>query len=378
MKRDKAAVAGKSRPEWRSCRETIEGRQGGSGSQGQPRMEIGNKLRGGRGSQEQAGRETNEGRRRQRAAQKGDHAGRQMQEDKAAAAAKSRPEWRSWRETNEGRQGGSSSQEQNGDHEGGEMKRDKAAAAAKSIPEWRSWREQPRMEIMKGDKWRATRRQQQPRAEWRWWRERMKRDKAAAAAKSSPEWRPWRETNEARQGGSGKLCRGTNEGRQGSSGSQEQNGDHEWRQMKGDKAAAASRPFGDFGDQQPSHWEVRTPIASSYLGKNEELLRVHPFLSWAPDASRASSSGRTWSRMPRQKNWGDRGKGQGNKTVPKVPMKRFQKYTFHEKILSKILVSPFCLKLWRSKLLRSREVFFVAADPLHKGKRPFHRFSSTM
>ena len=38
----------------------------------------------------------------------------------------------------------------------------------------------------------------------------------------------------------------------------------------GDKAAAASRPFGDFGNQQPSHWEVRTPIgpiASSYLGK---------------------------------------------------------------------------------------------------------------
>ena len=32
----------------------------------------------------------------------------------------------------------------------------------------------------------------------------------------------------------------------------------------GDKAAAASRPFRDFGDQQPSHWK-----ASSYLGKNE-------------------------------------------------------------------------------------------------------------
>ena len=101
---------------------------------------------------------------------------------------------RSWRETrrqqrpraaqngdHEGRQGGSGSQEQNGDHEGRQMKRDKAAAAAKSSPEWRSWREQPRMEIMKGDKWRETRGQRQPRAEWR----------------------SWRETNEGRQGGSG-------------------------------------------------------------------------------------------------------------------------------------------------------------------------------
>ena len=44
-----------------------------------------------------------------------------MKGNKAAAAAKSNPEWRSWRETNEGRQ----------------MK----AGAAKSRPEWRSWRE---------------------------------------------------------------------------------------------------------------------------------------------------------------------------------------------------------------------------------------------
>ena len=41
--------------------------------------------------------------------------------------------WQSRRETNEGRQGG-----QNGDHEGRQMKGDKAAAAAKSRPEWRS------------------------------------------------------------------------------------------------------------------------------------------------------------------------------------------------------------------------------------------------
>ena len=40
MKGDKAAGAAKSRPEWRSCRETNEGRQGGRGSQEQARMEI--------------------------------------------------------------------------------------------------------------------------------------------------------------------------------------------------------------------------------------------------------------------------------------------------------------------------------------------------
>ena len=95
MKGRKAAGAAKSSPEWRSCRETNEGRQGGRGSQEQPRMEI---------------------------MQDGDHAGRQMKGGKAAGAAKSSPEWRSCRETNEGRQGGRSSQEQ------------------------------PRMEIMQGDK----------------------------------------------------------------------------------------------------------------------------------------------------------------------------------------------------------------------------------
>ena len=65
----------------------------------------------------------------------------------------------------------------------------------------------------------------------------MKGDKAAAAAKSSPEWRSRRETNEGIQ---------IDEGRS----SQEQ---ARMEIMKGDKAAAASRPFSDFGDQQPSH-----------------------------------------------------------------------------------------------------------------------------
>ena len=63
---------------------------------------------------------------RPRATQNGDHAGRQMK----AGAAKSRPEWRSQRETNEGRQ----LRETN---EGRQMK----AGATKSRSEWRSQRE---------------------------------------------------------------------------------------------------------------------------------------------------------------------------------------------------------------------------------------------
>ena len=116
---------------------------------------------------------------------------------------------------------------------------DKTAAAAKSSPEWRSWRE-----TSLGHKTAAAAKSS---PEWRSWRETSLGDKAAAAAKSSPAWRSWRETNEGRQGGSG---------------SQEQ---PRVEIMKGDKAAAASRPFGDFGDQQPSHWEVRTPLSGEKL-----------------------------------------------------------------------------------------------------------------
>ena len=74
----------------------------------------------------------------------------------------------------------------------------------------------------------------------------MKGDKAAGAAKSRPEsgaakGRPGRQM----KGDGGRSRRETNEGRQGGRGSQEQtSGDHEGRQMKGDKAAgtAKSRP----------------------------------------------------------------------------------------------------------------------------------------
>ena len=91
--------------------------------------------------------------RQPRAAQNGDHEGRQMKQDKAAAAAKSRPE-----STRRQRQPRAA---QNGDHAGRQMKQDKAAAAAKSSPELMEItartgssgsQEQPRMEFMKGDK----------------------------------------------------------------------------------------------------------------------------------------------------------------------------------------------------------------------------------
>ena len=52
MKGDKAAAAAKSRPEWRSGRETSEWREGGRGSQGR---------QGGSGSQEQARMEIRKG-----------------------------------------------------------------------------------------------------------------------------------------------------------------------------------------------------------------------------------------------------------------------------------------------------------------------------
>ena len=164
-------------------------------------------------------RETHEGRSSQEQARmeitKGDkwrktNEGRQMK----AGAAKSRLEWRSCRETNEGR----------GSQEQARMEITKGDKW-RETNEGRSGQEQARMEITKGDKWR----QEQPRAGQNGDRaeRQMKGDKAAEAAKSRPEWRSCRETNEGRLGGSGS----------------------------------------DFGDQQLSLWEVRTPIASSSLGK---------------------------------------------------------------------------------------------------------------
>ena len=114
---DKAAAAAKSRTEWRSRRETRRqrhklGRQGGSSSQDKPRMEI---RKGDKGRQGGSGTTTISGfwrsatqsknpysfqlsgewrQEQPRAGQNGNHEGRQMKGDKAAGAAKSRPEWR--------------------------------------------------------------------------------------------------------------------------------------------------------------------------------------------------------------------------------------------------------------------------------------------
>ena len=85
---------------------TNEERQGGRRTQQQARMEI---IKGGQMKGDKAA---------------ADHEGRQMK----AGAAKSRPEWRSCRETNEGRQmkaGARSRAGQNGDHAGRQMKGDK-------------------------------------------------------------------------------------------------------------------------------------------------------------------------------------------------------------------------------------------------------------
>ena len=134
------------------------------------------------------------------------------------------PNERLWRETNEGRQGGSRTQQQ------------------------------ARMEIMQGDKWRETRRQRQARAGQNG--DHAGRQMKAGAAKSRPEWRSRRETNEGRQMKAGAGQNGDHEGRQmkGDNWRQErpragQNGDHEGRnegrQMKA--GAAKSRPEWIFG-----------------------------------------------------------------------------------------------------------------------------------
>ena len=294
-------------------RETNEGRSG----QEQARMEItkGDKWRqeqpraGQNGDHKGGQMKRNKWRQeRPRAGQNGDHEGRQMK----AGAAKSRPEWRSRRGTNEGKQmkaGAAKSRpewrSQRETKEGRQMK----AGAAKSRPEWRQrkgdkWKqEQPRAGQngdhkggqIEGNKWR----QERPRAgqngdhegrqmkagaaksrpEWRSRRETKEgRQMKAGAAKSRPEWRSQRETKEGRQMKAGaaksrpewRSQRETNEGRQMKAGAAKSR--PEWRSCR---EANEGRPGGsgrDFGDQQPSLWEVRTPIASSYLWKNHSGL----------------------------------------------------------------------------------------------------------
>ena len=179
-------------------------------------------------------------------------------EDKAAAAAKSSPEWRSWRETSLGDKAAAAAKSSPSLRSKNRPEwrswretslGNKAAAAAKSRPEWRSWRE-----TSLGVKGTAGAKSS---PDWRSWRGTSLEDKAAAAANSSPEWRSWRETDLGDKAAA--AAKSSPEWRS-------------WRETSLGEKAAASRPFGDFGDQQPSHWEVRTPIASSYLVKKKYWL----------------------------------------------------------------------------------------------------------
>ena len=162
--------------------------------------------------------------------------------DKAAAAAKSEI----MTGDKLGRQeGGSGCQDRN--HEGRRAWQKKGGSKERNHEGRQAW---------------ETRRQWQRRGKSR--RETSLGDKAAAAAKRET----MKETslgNKAAAAAKSESMKGDNLGRQGGSGSQERN--HEGRYAcMGDKAAVAN-----FRNQEPSHGEVRTPIASSYLGKTGKL-----------------------------------------------------------------------------------------------------------
>ena len=126
---------------------------------------------------------------------------------------------------------------------------------------------------MQGDKWRETNEEG--------------RLGAAAISVISMQGDKWR--RETRSGSdfgnqhAGRQMKGDKWRRETRSGSDFGN-QHAGRQMKGDKWRRETRSGSDFGNQQPNLWEVRTPIASSYLGKNWTLKRKH-----------VSSDGGLWS-----------------------------------------------------------------------------------
>ena len=130
-----------------------------------------------------------------------------MKGDKAAAAAKSSPEWRSWRETSLG---------------------DKAAAAAKGSPEWRSCRgtnEGTQRETMKGHKGRQG--GSGITTIWRFWGSATQslRSKNPYSFQLSGEWR---ETNEEGRLGAAAIS---------------------VISMQGDKWRRETRSGSDFGNQ---------------------------------------------------------------------------------------------------------------------------------
>ena len=67
-----------------------------------------------------------------------------------------------------------------------------------------------------------------------------------------------------RAGQNGDHGRETNEGRQMKAGAAKSR--PEWRSRRETNEGRLAISSKNFGDQQPNLWEVRTPIASSYLG----------------------------------------------------------------------------------------------------------------
>ena len=208
---------------------------------------------------------------------KGDTLGRQgsSQEQKGNHEGQQQPRIESMKGSKLGRQGGSGSQEQPRREIMGDRRQRQPRAAQKGNRERRhAWetrqrKSSPETKNHEGRQAWETRRQEQPRREItkgdlslgdKAAVAKSSPDKAAAAAKSSPEGKSWRETILG-----DKAAAATKSSPEGKS---------RRETCLGDKAAATSSPYGDFGNQQPSHWEVRTPIASSFLGiAHAKLIR---------------------------------------------------------------------------------------------------------
>ena len=151
------------------------------------------------------------------------------------------------RETNEGRQ----------------MKREILEISMQG-DKWRETNEEGRLGAaaisvisMQGDKWRETNEEGRLGAaaisvismQGDKWRETNEEGRLGAAAISviSMQGDKWRETNEEGRLGAAAISVISTQG-------------DKWRETRSDS---------DFGNQQPNLWEVRTPIASSYLGKKK-------------------------------------------------------------------------------------------------------------
>ena len=114
---------------------------------------------------------------------------------------------------------------------------------------------------MKGDKWRRETRSGSDFG-----------NQHAGRQTKGDKWR--RETRSGSDFGNqhaGRQMKGDKWRRETRSGSDFGN-QHAGRQMKGDKWRRETRSGSDFGNQQPNVWEVRTPIASSFLGNEEGRL----------------------------------------------------------------------------------------------------------